>query len=347
MGTVKAAQAARGARLALFEATSLAAKGVKDQLAARSFPVSSVRLFTSSTDPDANLTEFNGEAMLVTAPDEEGLGSLDIAFLCGRRDEGAPYLDWPRRRGFVAIDLTSAASDVEGVPLVNAGVNPEAISGRPGLIATPGPAAQMVSSLLAPVRRGPGLQEATVVVFQPASAAGAGGVEELYQQTVGLLNFHDLPRAVFGRQIAFNLVPSSVYGKEAMPGGSEPGRVRDEVLRVTGGGFELALEVVLAPVFHCHAVLARLALPRGAGRGDLLEAFDGNDQVRKERSGESVTPVERAGQGGIVLAGVKPAAGENAFWLWAVTDDLQSGTALNAVRIAEAILAKGILRGDA
>ena len=88
MGAVKAPPAARGARLALFEATSLTAKGVKDQLAARSFPVTSVRLFTSSTDPDANLTEFKGEAMLVTAPDEEGLGSLDIAFLCGGREEG-------------------------------------------------------------------------------------------------------------------------------------------------------------------------------------------------------------------------------------------------------------------
>ncbi|PYS96944.1 MAG: hypothetical protein DMF50_02580 [Acidobacteria bacterium] len=347
MGAVKAPPAARGARLALFEATSLTAKGVKDQLAARSFPVTSVRLFTSSTDPDANLTEFKGEAMLVTAPDEEGLGSLDIAFLCGGREEGARYLDWPRRKGFVAIDLTSAATDVDGVPLVNAGVNPEAISGRPGLIATPGPAAQMVSSLLAPVRRGPGLQEATVVVFQPASAAGAGGVEELYQQTVSLLNFHDLPRAVFGRQIAFNLVPSSLYRKNAVPGGSWPGRERDEVLRVTGGGFELSLEVVLAPVFHCHAVLARLVLPRGAGRAELLAAFDGNDQVRTERGGESVTPVERAGQEGIVLAGVNPAGGENAFWAWAVSDDLQTGTALNAVRIAEAILAKGVPRRDA
>ena len=82
-----------------------------------------------------------------------------------------------------------------------------------------------------------GLREATVVVFQPASAAGAGGVEELYQQSVSLLNFHDLPRAVFGRQIAFNLVPSSLYRKNAVPGGSWPGRERVSLLPRTVSGF--------------------------------------------------------------------------------------------------------------
>ncbi len=337
----------RGAHVALFDATTLVAKGVKEHLLARSFPVASVRMFTSRTDPDSNLTEFGGEAMLVTAPDIDALGSLDIAFLCGTRQEAAAYLDWPRRKGFVAIDLTSASNASDVVPLVNAAVNPEAITGAPGLIAAPHPVAQVLSSLLAPILRGPGLLEAVAVVFQPASGAGDEGIEELYKQTVGLLGFREAPREVFGRQLAFNLIPASPYADDRIPGGGRPRDLAREVMRVTGGSYRLSLEVVLAPVFHCHAVLAHLALPEGAGRGDLLAAFKGSDEVRVGGAGEASTPAERAGEPGIALAGCAPAREGSAFWVWAVNDFLKGGAPLNAVRIAETLLARGLGRSDA
>jgi aspartate-semialdehyde dehydrogenase len=337
----------RGAHLALFDATTLVAKGVKEHLLARSFPVASVRLFTSRSDPDSNLSEFGGEAMLVTAPDIDALGSLDIAFLCGTPREGAAYLDWPRRKGFVAIDLTSASNASDAVPLVNAAVNPETIATAPGLIAAPHPVSQLLSSLLAPVLGGPGLLEATAVVFQPASGAGDEGIEELHQQTAGLLGFNEAPREVFGRQLAFNLIPASLYADGRIPGGGRPGDLAREVQRVTGGSYRLGLEVILAPVFHGHAVLAHLILPPGTGRGDLLAAFDGSDEVRPVGPGEASTPAERAGEAGIALAGCWPAREGSAFWLWAVSDHLKGGTPLNAVRIAEALVGRGLGRSDA
>jgi aspartate-semialdehyde dehydrogenase len=331
---------AAGAHIAVFDATTLLAKGVKEQLVTRSFPAASVRLFTSRTDPDSNLTEFAGEAMLVTAPDIDALEGLDIAFLCGSREEGALYLDWPARKGFVAIDLTSAGSGARGVPLVNAMVNPEAIPAGSGLIATPHPAAQILSSLLAPVRHGCGLQEAVAVVFQPASAAGDEGIEELYQQTVGLLNFREAPRAVFGRQQAFNLIPSAAYGGGEIPGGARPDRIEREVLEITGGGYRLSVETILAPVFHCHSVLARVRLPAGASREALLGALKTSDEVRLAGERDAPTPVERAGEPGILIAGVRQAGEDAALWIWAVADNLVSGSALNAVRIAESILGR-------
>jgi aspartate-semialdehyde dehydrogenase len=340
-------RAASRAHVAVFDATTLVAKGVKELMVARSFPTASVRLFTSRTDPEANLSEYGGEAMLVTAPDIDTLDGLDIAFLCGSAEDGALYLDWPARKGFVAIDLTSAASRAPGAPLVNAAVNPEAIAGAPSLIATPHPAAQILSSLLAPVRAGCGLEEAAAVVFQPASASGEEGIEELYQQTLGVLNFRDLPLGVFGRQLAFNLVPSGVYGGKEVPGGARPARLEQEVERITGGGFGLSVETILAPVFHGHAVLSRVRLRAGASREDLLEALRGSDEVRIAGDRDPATPVERAGEPGILITGPRPAGEARSFWIWAVTDNLISGTALNAVRIAEAILERrrGAVRG--
>ena len=107
MAVDRIASRRRPAHLALFDATTLTARAVKEQLLERSFPIASIRLFGSSSDAEANLSEFGGEAMLVSVPDIDALGKLDIGFLCGTREDGARYLDWAARRKFVAIDLTS------------------------------------------------------------------------------------------------------------------------------------------------------------------------------------------------------------------------------------------------
>jgi aspartate-semialdehyde dehydrogenase len=346
MATPEVARFRRRAHVAVFDATTLVAKGVKDQLVARSYPASSVRLFTTSADPDFNLTEFKGEAMLLTTPDPEALGEVDIAFLCGTRQEGERYLGWAGRGRFVAIDLTGASSGTERVPLVNMSVNPEALPTGPGVIASPLAAAQMLSTLLAPVHRHCGLLEAVIVVMEPASGRGQPGIDELYRQAVSLMNFQEMPKEIFGRQLAFNLIPGwlSEESKTAVAGSAD---LEKEILHVTGGGYALTLQIIQAPVFHGHTVMAHLVLKEGGDREDLLASFKGMEDVAVARRGDKVTPIERAGEGSLLVAGARPGVRPSSFWLWAVADDLAGGRSRNAVRIAEAVLARGTKEGRA
>jgi aspartate-semialdehyde dehydrogenase len=344
MAAPEIARFRRRAHVALFDATTLAAKGVKDHLAARSFPTASVRMFTSSTDPEFNLTEFAGEPMLLAPPDFDTLGNLDVAFLCGTRQEGERYLDWAGRAGFVAIDLTGASIGAGEVPLVNASVNPEAVPPGPGVVAAPHAVAQMLSTLLAPVHRHCGLREAVIVVLQPASERGQEGIDELYRQSTSLMNFQEMPKEVFGRQLAFNLVPGWL-AEDPKCAAVTRADLERQVLRITGGGYGLALQVIDAPVFHGHAVMAHLVLREGKGSEDLLAAFRGMDDVSIGRRGDKVTPVERAGDGQLLVTGVQPGLHPSSFWLWAVADDLAGGRSRNAVRLAETILERGSGRG--
>jgi aspartate-semialdehyde dehydrogenase len=335
----------RPAHLAVFDATTLVAEGVKEQLVERSFPVASMRLFSTRSGDEAGLSEFAGEAMLVGSPELDALGSLDIAFLCGSREEGARYLEWAGRRGFVAIDLTTAASRSADVPLVNSMVNPETIPADPVLIATPHAISLFLSSLLAPLREC-GLQQASIVAFQPASLSGERGIEELYRQTTGLLNFHEVPHQVFPRQLAFNLIPSSFVPLDSEVDGLRSDDVTSEVSRVLGGSLAVSVEVIQAPVFHCQAAMARVVLERGRKQEDLLAACRRSGDVVVDDGGMGATPVDRAGKAGVLLAGVRAAETESSFWVWALCDDKLSGNGLNAVRIAETVLA-GRARGRA
>lgn len=340
MDVLEAMSAVRPAHLALFDATTLTAKGVRDRLVARSFPIASMRLFTSGNDPDANLTEFAGEAMLVTRPDIDTLHDLEIAFLCGTRQEGEQYLDWAERVGFVAIDLTRASSGGDGSIPVNATVNPEVIAKVPGVIATPHPVAQMLSSLFGPIQRHCGLEEAVAVVLQPASERGEPGLDELYQQALSVMNFSEPPKQVFGRQLAFNLIPGHL-AEETRGASATRADIEREVRRITGGAYRLAVQTIQAPVLHGHAAAVHIVLPAGKGREDLLAALRRSDDITMGSRGVKVTPVERAGEGGLLVADVRQGLGESSFWVWAMVDDLVGGTSLNAVRIAELLLKLG------
>lgn len=332
--------AARKAHVALFDATTLVAKGVKDRLVDRGFPIATVHLYTSSDDPEANLTEFAGEAMLVAQPDIDALGAIDVAFFCGSRAEGERYMDWPAGKGFVGIDLTTASQTRPDVPLINASVNPGTLPEGPGLVAAPRPIGLLLSTVLAAIQRGCGLLEAAAVVLQPVSECGEEGIGELYKQTLGLLNFQEMPTSLFGRQVAFNLVPDFAYGATGTPGAGTPAEIEREIARITGGGFALSVAVVVAPVFHCHAAMVRVVLPPGRAAADLAAALGAAGDIRLAETGGAVTPVERAGESGILLAGLRPAGAPGAYWLWVVSDNLTSGAALNAVRIAETIWAR-------
>ena len=347
MRVVEPPPAERGAHLAVFDAQTLVAKGVRDHLVGRAFPIASMRFFASRVDPEVNLTEFAGEAMFVSEPDPEALGPLDIAFFCGSRPDAERYLSWPAERGFTAIDLTSAVRPEQDGPPINVAVNADRLARAQRLVATPHPIALMLSTVLAAAKRGCGLRDTAVTAFQPVSEAGEEGINELYRQTLGLLNFQEYPQEIFGRQLAFNLVPAFAYGKDAVPGRID-GRIEEEIRLIAGPGFDLSVGVVLAPVFHCHAAMARLVLAPGRGPAELTAALSAVPDVRVEATGARVTPVDRAGEPGILVAGPWPAGAPNAWWIWIVSDNLRAGAALNAVRIAETLWRRdGVTKGEA
>ncbi len=68
------------------------------------------------------------------------------------------------------------------------------------------------------------IRRSVVEIFAPASEHDMRGVSELQQQTVSLLSFQNLPRAVFDAQLGFNLLAR--YGAEA------PASLEDSELRI-------------------------------------------------------------------------------------------------------------------
>ena len=113
-----------------------------------------------------------------------------------------------------------------------------------------------------PVRR------SVVQIFAPASEHGAAGVEELQQQTVSLLSFKSMPKAIFDEQLSFSLLAK--YGAEA-PAALEATELLIErhlasLLNLPGDAEGVpmpSLRLIQAPVFHGYSFSAWVEFEKG------------------------------------------------------------------------------------
>jgi aspartate-semialdehyde dehydrogenase len=183
------------------------------------------------------------------------------------------------------------------------------------------------------------IRRSVIQIFAPASEHGAAGVEELQNQTISLLSFKSLPRAVFDTQLSFNLLPR--YGEEA-PASLEDSELRIErhlasLLALPGEGDGVpmpSLRLVQAPVFHGYTFSAWVEFDEEFDATALESSLvAANIEVRGEEF-EPPTNVSQAGQGGIAVGGIAPDRNAaEACWFWLVADNLRL-VAENAVAVA-------------
>ena len=320
-----------GFRVAFFGAMSPLAHEVRKHLAEMAFPIRSLHLYDVG-EQEGTVTEYDGEAMLVTQPDEDL--EVDIAYICGEDDPRSPeYLDWAGRTGGVTLDLVGASRSRADVPVVHFAVGLDAIRTGCPVLAAPHPIAHPLLTTLHLLGLEFPVREASATILRPVSDFGEAGIEELQRQTVALLSFSEVPKEVFGRQVAFNLFPVSIHGEE---GGALDAAVRGDVLRVLPSPLSrLDVRILQAPIFYGHSYSMRVVLDGAPGAEALAEALERPGVVRISGEEGGRTPAELADESGIWIGEIAPdPAGTGAYWIWAVSDAIRSGAALNGAHMA-------------
>src|SRR5271165_1054049 len=155
------------------------------------------------------LTEAGGEAAVIQRMEEDSFHGARYAFLTGSAGFAKQCLGPARKAGATILDFSCATlSDPDATPWFP---RIETLTGK-----TVGKksktfcvysAAGTAVAMLALALRAAGLQRLVTVLFQPVSAAGREGIEELETQTSQLLSFQNIGYPVFRTQAAFNLLP--------------------------------------------------------------------------------------------------------------------------------------------
>jgi len=289
----------------------------------------------------------DGEPAVIPTADETALSRSQIVVLAGSQASSRQALammadaaDKP-----AIIDMTYTAEDEPSArlraPMAEAdGYQPvaEAIH----VIAHPAAVALAVFLLrLAakfPVKR------SVALIFEPASERGREGLEELRQQTVSLLSFQSMPKAVFDAQAGFNLLAR--YGDDA-PQTLESVELRIEKHLATLLGGRPAppmpsIRLVNAPVFHGYSISLHVEFEDLPEREALASALSSPGIDVRDGDLEPPNNVGIAGQDGISVGAITlDRNNPDACWFWIVADNFRL-LAENALAVARSLLPSGI-----
>ncbi len=325
-------------KVAVVGGATLKGKEVAELLNDRNFPTADVKLL----DDDESLGQLESmgdEVTFIQNVRAEQFENVDFTFFAS--DPECTRKNWrtAQHYGGAIVDLSYA---LEGEPTARVRApwierelgqrSPSEL--QPGPVVVAHPAAIVLALLLIRARKTGQVNRLIATVFEPASEHGQRGMDELHQQTVNLLSFQQLPKAVFDVQVAFNMVTR--YGEASSPTlESIEGRVLKHFEQIAGSDLPRpSVLMVQAPIFHGHAFSIYLELEKTVAVGDLAQALAGEHVSITRLASDSPSNVNAAGQGEILVSVGRDANHENGYWLWAAADNLRIA-ASTAVEAAE------------
>jgi aspartate-semialdehyde dehydrogenase len=331
--------------VALVASESLLAREVRD-LVATTAPDLNLSLIADIEEPAARLTRVGDEPAVVGLLNAASLSGARAVILAGTAASSTKALhllgDPPES---AVVDLTFVAEERTDARLRAPSVE-TLLEQDPADIAVhviAHPAAIAIAMFLRRLHANDPIRRSVVQIFAPASEHGASGVEELQQQTVSMLSFKSMPRAIFDSQLTFNLLAR--YGGEA-PVSLEESELRIErhlasLLALPGDGEAApmpSLRLVQAPVFHGYSFSAWVEFEIAPQLQELEEWLGAEAIEVRGLDFEPPTNVGQAGHSGISVGAITPDRNHpDAVWFWFVADNLRLA-AENAIAVVRQLV---------
>lgn len=317
-------------RIAIVHPTTLLGKELREALERSSLSPGLQVSFVSAVDEEIGVvTEFAGAATFVSRYDGRELEGCAVVFFCGEIEVERPLLaELPPGSRAVVLSLGAAQNDggfaVAGLadaPTLDAAVWVSPHAGAIGIC-------RVVSAL-----RTLAVGEVRATILQGTSSRGQAGIDELFEETRSILAFTGQPKPrVFGRQIAFNLLPAVAESRS----------VADAVVAVLAPTApRVHAQVIQGGFFHAVALSLDLSVGARPSVREVARMLSAEPTLELARDAVRLGPIDAAGQERILVGEivVEPEGDHGSrISLWCVLDNLSAGGALNALALARPYL---------
>ncbi len=334
-------------------ATGLVGQEMLRILEQRAFPVGTLRGYASPRSEGRALS-FRGGQVTCEVLRDGCFDGLDIVIV----DVDDPLaLEWApiaAAAGARVVDNSAAFRMEADVPLVVAEVNPDDLRHLPrGIASCPNCTTMVLVTALAPLQRAAGIERLVVSTYQSVSGAGTPGIVELDTQwnkfagdseslrraaTVeGLIG----PGEVWSKPIAGNVIPLAGAVKEAGYTSEEWKLVYESRKILHDDTMRITATCVRVPVYVGHAMAANVAFRDPMTRAQAVELLSNAPGVLLVDGGDGApTSLEGAGIDPVLVGRLREDPSQpNTLDLWVTGDNLRKGAALNAVQMAELLIA--------
>lgn len=329
--------------IAVVGATGAVGESMLEILAERQFPAGKIYPLASARSAGKKVN-YNNNSLLVEDLAHFDFSKVKIALFSAGGQISAEFGPKAANQGCVVIDNTSNFRYESDIPLVVPEVNPEKIADykNRNIIANPNCSTIQMVVALKPLYDAVGITRINVATYQSVSGSGRKGINELAEQTRLLLNGLSIEPKTYKKQIAFNVFPhidefqDNGYSREEMKMVWETKKIlNDETIKVNPTS-------VRVPVFYGHSEAIHIETRDKISATKAKEILRQAPGIILMEEGDYPTPVtEGTMQDAVYVGRVREdISHEKGLNLWVVADNVRKGAALNAVQIAEILIAE-------
>jgi len=229
------------------------------------------------------------------------------------------------------------------VPLVVPEINGADVKGHRGIIANPNCTTAITLMALYPLHKAFGCKRIFASSYQAVSGTGAKAIAELERQVAQVVKGEPVTREVYPHQIAFNVLPHvdsflpTGYTKEEMKMENEGRKIMHHP------SFRASVTCVRVPVYRAHSVAVSAEFENRVTVEAALVVLGrapGLDVIDAPAKCEYPLPLYQAEKYNCAVGRIRlDCAMDNGLCFWVAGDQLLKGAALNAVQIAEVLMA--------
>lgn len=276
-----------------------------------------VRLFASARSAGR---ELGGITVEEATPEALAAGDLDLCLFSVGTSASRELVPHAVRGGAVAVDKSSAYRLEPGIPLVVPEVNGVRAAEHDGIVANPNCCAIPLTCALKPLHDAAGIARVRVSTYQSVSGAGAQAMERLRGQSP---EDNDLRMDWDFDGVEFD----------------EEEKLREETRKIMElPALPVSATCVRVPVLVGHALSVWVETEEALSAERATELLGEAPGIRLE---QFPTPGGAAGADEVLVGRIRrdPTV-EHGLALFVVGDNLRKGAALNAIQIAELLLAQ-------
>ena len=332
-------------------ATGMVGNVMRTLLLERNVAFNELRFFASSRSAGGTL-EFGDRKIVIEDAATADPSGLDVAIFSAGATTSRALAPKFAAAGAIVVDNSSCWRMDPDVPLVVSEVNPEDIAiAKKGIISNPNCTTMAAMPVLKPLHDAAQLVRLTASTYQAVSGGGVSGVAELDEQVAAADGIDRLTYdgesvtfpapSKFARTIAFNVLP---FAGSMVDDGQfetdEEKKLRNETRKILHiPNLKVSGTCVRVPVFtghslSLHAEFSRAITPAQAQA--ILEKAPGVAVV------DIPTPLLAAGKDPSYVGRIRQDQSvddHRGLVLFVSNDNLRKGAALNALQIAELVIA--------
>ena len=333
-------------RIAIVGASGAVGQEFLRVLVEQNFPIDELLLFGSSRSAGRKYT-FRGKDIVVKElKHNDDFEGVDIAFTSAGAGTSREYASTITKYGAIMIDNSSAFRMDEDVPLVVPEVNGDDAFNTPrNIIANPNCTTIQMVVALKPLNDISPIKRVHVATYQAASGAGAAAMDELMEQHAQLVRGEEPTIEKFAYQLAYNVIPQvdvftdNGYTKEEMKMYNETKKI------MHAPSLDVSATCVRVPVMRAHSESIWIETEQPISIEQAREALSNaegvvvlDDPAQKKYP----MPLDIANEDPVYVGRLrKDLTCANGLSFWVVGDQIKKGAALNAVQIAQYMIAHG------